>query len=203
MSPSEILVNKIMFEIMFKYCDCPEFSSCQIRFRRRFLLFFGALIPLIILMFAFIGVEESRAAIPLNSDHSSSLLDTGKRFALGTRVFPKWSNMLVRYQNEESTDVTPCVQWKAKRCRLVRWNAFLDGLRGKRVMEQVVAVNRYMNRIFYVADSHNYDVNDYWATPGNFCSVTGTAKIMRSLNSCRYGSSVSTIQIRGLLLSMT
>ena len=46
-------------------------------------------------------------------------------------------------------------------------------LRGKPPMDQIIAVNAYMNRKRYIIDPRNYGVRDYWATPRQFLSRNG------------------------------
>ena len=53
------------------------------------------------------------------------------------------------------------------------WVGFLDGLRGADRMTQLEEVNRFANRMRYISDRHNYQVEDYWATPAEFFAKGG------------------------------
>ena len=40
-------------------------------------------------------------------------------------------------------------------------------------MDQIIAINGYMNQKRYIIDPRNYGVRDYWATPGQFLARNG------------------------------
>jgi predicted transglutaminase-like cysteine proteinase len=49
----------------------------------------------------------------------------------------------------------------------------MNQLRGRDPMQQMQAVNQWMNRIRYVEDIVNYGMVDYWATPLEFLAHDG------------------------------
>lgn len=89
------------------------------------------------------------------------------------RPFTKWTTTLDRYATERSLEVAPCAQLGALKCRVPDWRRFLDTLQGKPRMEQIQAINAYMNRHAYIEDIVNYGVPDYWATPREFLTKDG------------------------------
>lgn len=60
-----------------------------------------------------------------------------------------------------------------RRCVPAEWTAFLDGLRAKPSLEQMAAVDRWVNARPYVEDRVNWGVADYWETPGEFLTHGG------------------------------
>jgi predicted transglutaminase-like cysteine proteinase len=87
--------------------------------------------------------------------------------------FPKWKGVLSRYF--ESSDILnqPCGGTKFNPCKLREWQAFLDGMQGRGLREQVDKVNHYINKNPYILDIDNWGVNDYWATPYEFQKRSG------------------------------
>ncbi len=69
--------------------------------------------------------------------------------------------------------MAPCAQLGALKCRVPEWRKFLDSLTDKSRLEQIQAVNTYMNRRSYIEDLPNYGVPDYWATPREFLTKDG------------------------------
>ncbi|VAV85126.1 hypothetical protein MNBD_DELTA01-223 [hydrothermal vent metagenome] len=49
-----------------------------------------------------------------------------------------------------------------------KWQSFLATLEGMSEVEQIKAVNTYVNRKSYKTDKANYGTGDYWATPKEF-----------------------------------
>lgn len=86
--------------------------------------------------------------------------------------FPQWLDVLDRHLKDDLGD-GGCDQPTLNRCHLREWRAFLEGLRGRPVREQLEAVNRYANTRDYVLDLDNYGVDDYWAIPREFLAAGG------------------------------
>jgi predicted transglutaminase-like cysteine proteinase len=53
------------------------------------------------------------------------------------------------------------------------WPAARDKLMGQKVLDQIVAVNRFFNRYPYRTDMEVYKLQDYWATPAEFMKNSG------------------------------
>lgn len=88
-------------------------------------------------------------------------------------LFPKWRGALSRHFDESKLPDAPCAETTFNRCHLREWKGFLAGLRGANPLEQIEAVNQYLNRRRYILDPRNYGVPDYWATPNQFLSRNG------------------------------
>lgn len=83
-------------------------------------------------------------------------------------VFPRWVSLL-QSDNLEAKDTASCAdRHSSPACRDTGWQLMLDELRGRPAAEQLEAVNRFVNRLEYVADQDNYGQADYWAAPGQF-----------------------------------
>jgi len=56
---------------------------------------------------------------------------------------------------------------------VVHWQAFLRSMKDKTSLEQIVAVNKFMNNRPYKQDDWIYGVSDYWAAPHEFLKNSG------------------------------
>jgi predicted transglutaminase-like cysteine proteinase len=74
-----------------------------------------------------------------------------------------------RYEGERHLENAPCTG----ACPLQRWKAFVASLAGQDRMRQLEAVNGYVNRTPWQADTSRYGMADYWATPREFFGRTG------------------------------
>jgi predicted transglutaminase-like cysteine proteinase len=72
--------------------------------------------------------------------------------------FPKWRDMLLRFERELSA----CMP---DRCRLDEWQRLVTSLRGRKATAQLKLVNKALNRHSYVEDWANWELADYWETP--------------------------------------
>jgi len=89
-----------------------------------------------------------------------------KEFAnQGIKKFPKWGDMLARWQG-----AAPC---DSDKCTTDGWQDLLGDLQGKDRMTQIKEVNRYFNDERYIIDRKNWGVEDYWATPYQFLKMDG------------------------------
>ena len=88
-------------------------------------------------------------------------------------LFPKWRGALARHFDEAGLADASCRAAAFNRCHLREWTGFLAGLRGAGRLDQIRAVNRFLNQRRYVIDPYNYGVPDYWATPRQFLSLDG------------------------------
>ncbi len=93
------------------------------------------------------------------------LFDTLERRSQRLSPFPKWLDMLERYE-EEVTASMPCQ--RSKECRLRKWNQFLITLKDKDFLTQITQVNAFLNAEPYITDPVNWGLPDYWATPYEF-----------------------------------
>ncbi len=79
--------------------------------------------------------------------------------------FTKWSAMLARSQEQMST--------APRGSLLSQWRVYLDSLKGRSRMAQIMAVNETLNLVPYMSDETNYGREDYWATPAEFLALGG------------------------------
>jgi predicted transglutaminase-like cysteine proteinase len=113
-------------------------------------------------------------AAPANNGGYQPLFGTGEIRSSNIALFPKWKGALARYFDEKKLEEkASCKSSRFNRCHLAQWTGFLDRLREKAPMDQIVAINAYMNQKRYIIDPRNYGVRDYWATPREFLSRNG------------------------------
>ncbi len=82
------------------------------------------------------------------------------------RPFKKWTGAMARAAEEQADTAVFAKRFK-------KWVVFLDGLKGKSKLDQVKAVNKFMNKSKYIQDNKNWGVKDYWASPGEFINKFG------------------------------
>jgi predicted transglutaminase-like cysteine proteinase len=94
------------------------------------------------------------------------LFRTHELHSANLKAFPKWQDMLARFERELS-DCTP------DRCRLDEWQQLVASLHGRTPMAQLKLVNSTINRHRYIEDWANWDLADYWETPLQFLDRSG------------------------------
>jgi len=94
------------------------------------------------------------------------LFRTRELHSANLTAFPKWREMLSRFESELS-GCTP------DRCRLDEWQQLVVSLHDLKPMAQLKLVNRTVNRHHYVEDWANWDLDDYWETPLQFLDRSG------------------------------
>lgn len=90
--------------------------------------------------------------------------------------FPRWTDMLSRYDAEAHTLENICGDERYSACKLKEWKDFLAGLQGKPLMEQMTAVNHFINKYPYIDDIVNWGTDNYWETPYEFQRKSGNCK---------------------------
>lgn len=110
---------------------------------------------------------SARAAAP-------PLLGTLERPAGPQDAVPEWQRVLLAVAREDTlvqrcgSDPAACPS-----TALLGWLRFLRGLGAEPSLEQVRAVNRFVNRWRYRSDAENYGRSDRWATPLQFFERAG------------------------------
>lgn len=105
---------------------------------------------------------------PLDRDQFSSaprLFGHGEQKHSDITPFTKWTGVITRTKMEFAQPV--------EKRAVKKWLAFLDSIRTKSTADKIEAVNAYLNKIPFVADTKNYGVSDYWATPTQFLTRGG------------------------------
>jgi predicted transglutaminase-like cysteine proteinase len=88
-------------------------------------------------------------------------------------LFPKWVGVLSRHKKDLTDAKLPCESSMQTSCLFLQWNAFLNTLKGQSPIQQIDAVNRYVNRHKYITDLINWGIADYWETPREFILKDG------------------------------
>ncbi|MCP4327571.1 MAG: hypothetical protein GY791_03935 [Alphaproteobacteria bacterium] len=76
----------------------------------------------------------------------------------------KWTGILERVA-PGGGNIGNCLPTRDGKCSDVKWDRFVESLRGLDRADQLAEVNAYFNTAPYVSDRRNYGVGDYWATP--------------------------------------
>ena len=92
--------------------------------------------------------------------HYPSLFGKSETRYTNLQPFTKWSGVLQRFADT--------FQDSLKYKETQKWLAFIQKQRDLDPMDQIEAVNTYLNKIPFISDQENYDVGDYWATPMEF-----------------------------------
>jgi predicted transglutaminase-like cysteine proteinase len=114
------------------------------------------------------------------SAHAASVFDTGSVGNRNFAMFPFWQKVLtdMAAARPEQIVLRPDPQHPAKCanerfCVPAAWTSFLDGVRKLPRRAQLEAVNQWANTRPYVEDIKNWNVSDYWETPGEFLARGG------------------------------
>ena len=82
------------------------------------------------------------------------------------KPFTKWNSAVQKMDREEAN-------LAAFKRKFKPWLGYFDSLKKKDGMEQLAAINSFMNRSRYVRDIINWGVPDYWESPGEFLAKFG------------------------------
>lgn len=96
-----------------------------------------------------------------------------KRYDLDDDAFPGWLALRNRTWAMTAEGSGDCAEQTGRDCRLERWESFLDKIGGDSRMDQLKAVNRFVNKVRYRDDRANWKKKDYWAAPGEFFATGG------------------------------
>lgn len=89
---------------------------------------------------------------------------------LNIHRFPKWTDVLARYDRERRDGTAAC---RVGACPGQQWKALLVALRGEASEAQLHKINAFVNRVPFRSDRSNFGVADYWQTPGEFFARGG------------------------------
>lgn len=90
------------------------------------------------------------------------------------KPFKKWTGALEKYTKETAlAKKGSCQAKQMNACHYESWTKFLLSLVKKPKLEQVKAVNAFMNRAKYITDTVNWGQKDYWESPGEFMAKFG------------------------------
>ena len=105
-----------------------------------------------------------------------SFFNTVEVRSTNMKPFKKWTAAVQRYTKEKEKAAKTEGSCKSKtfnKCHYTQWMKFLATLMGKSKVEQVNAVNAFMNRAKYITDQANWGKSDFWETPGEFMTRFG------------------------------
>jgi len=79
-----------------------------------------------------------------------------------------------RYAKEKAEKLEgSCEEKRFNACNYLKLKQFLDSIKSKSRLEQIVAVNGLINKAKYVADDSNWSQKDLWNSPGEFMARFG------------------------------
>lgn len=84
------------------------------------------------------------------------------------RRFTRWVDALNKHTGDMRNAPARCAAGDQAYCFLVNYDRYLQSIRSTSPLDQVEAVNAFVNQIDYVEDQTNYRVSDYWASPLEF-----------------------------------
>lgn len=90
------------------------------------------------------------------------------------KPFKKWTGAVARYSKETaSAKKGSCKAKHMNSCHYDSWTKFLKSVVKKSKVDQVKAVNAFMNRAKYITDPVNWGKKDYWESPIEFMAKFG------------------------------
>lgn len=112
---------------------------------------------------AAISISAATLTATASSASAEGLFQSAEYRRDTVHLLGKWAQVLARASRDGSRKA--CANGG---CRITRWQRFLKQARGLSKMEQLRAVNRFVNRVRYTEDRNLYGRVDYWATPKQF-----------------------------------
>jgi predicted transglutaminase-like cysteine proteinase len=122
-------------------------------------------------------VPAAAAASPPAADPpppSPHLFGTVEFRAESLAALPQWQRTLRRIEQERS--IYELCSEGSKACpsrQAIAWQAMIKSQTDRARMDQLRAVNRFLNDWRYKSDAQNYGERDYWASPLEFLSHSG------------------------------
>jgi predicted transglutaminase-like cysteine proteinase len=105
-------------------------------------------------------------AAPAEARKYPKIFGSIELFSPKTQRFPKWLDMLGRFQDGNKL----C---ESSTCTSKGWKEFIAELQGKDLMTQLKEVNSAFNAHRYTLDINNWGIEDYWETPYQFLKKNG------------------------------
>lgn len=105
-------------------------------------------------------------AVPASAQ-TPALFNTVEYRTNDLNALPQWKAALKKVAKERET-------YASSDSKAVRaWQAMIRENSGKRQLDQLKTVNRFINQWRYRTDSYNYRKSDYWASPAEFFRRSG------------------------------
>ncbi len=89
-------------------------------------------------------------------------------------ALPQWQRALAKIEREKG-DYRACAKG-SKNCRsrgVQAWQTMIKQQKNRRQIDQIHAVNSFVNQWRYRTDDQNYGKSDYWASPAEFFRRSG------------------------------
>jgi predicted transglutaminase-like cysteine proteinase len=103
-----------------------------------------------------------------------SYFGTRELRASNLEAFKQWNGALQRFSKESAEKLEgSCEEKRFNACNYLKLKQFLDGIRSKDRMSQIVAVNALINKAKYVSDDSNWNQRELWNSPGEFMARFG------------------------------
>lgn len=112
--------------------------------------------------------------MPAAAAAAPALFGTVEFRAESLAALPQWQRALRQIDRERQT-YQACSN-AASSCpsrSVMAWQAMIQSQVGRAPIDQLQAINRFLNDWQYKADAQNYGRRDYWATPLEFLSQSG------------------------------
>jgi predicted transglutaminase-like cysteine proteinase len=123
---------------------------------------------------ALAAIAALLAMTPSAAGAAPPLFGTSEFRAESLAALPKWQRVLLRIEEERSTYLA-CSRSRAQ-CpspSVAAWRSMVRSQIGRAPVDQLRAVNRFLNDWRYKPDDQNYGQRDYWATPLEFLRRSG------------------------------
>ena len=131
------------------------------------------LTALVALTFA-LGAVDPAAAAKKKRKATPSFFKSKEVRSKNLKPFKKWNAALARYSKKTAKKTKgKCTSKKFNICHYNDWMKYLDSIKGKKKLDQLKALNKFMNRAKYITDKSNWGKKDYWATPDEFFAKFG------------------------------
>ena len=122
---------------------------------------------------AFAAAAQAPSVDP-GSQVQPSYFGTRELRASNLEAFKQWNGALERFSKESAEKLDgSCEEKRLNACNYLKLKQYLDSIRAKDRLAQVVAVNALINKGKYVSDDSNWNQKDYWNSPGEFMSRFG------------------------------
>jgi len=112
-------------------------------------------------------------APPASAQGTPGLFGTIEVKKTDLKPFPKWTDVLGKAKAEAEKNSGECKVTAEEKCYYRTWTRFVESIRSLDKLAQINKVNDFLNQAKYVVDEVNWQVDDYWATPGQFFSRFG------------------------------
>lgn len=114
------------------------------------------------------------AMAPSAAGAAQPLLGTTEFQAKSLAALPKWQRVLSRIDQERAT-YRACsrVRTACPSPSVMAWRSLIEDQVGRPPIEQLQAINAFLNDWRYRPDDKNYGQRDYWATPLEFLRRSG------------------------------